>query len=1076
MSNPAYEAARQKLWNALEFEPNKRDGQLTEGDLYRVKKVVFEDDTEPSALLKRMLGKKLTFLPSQRRDVLNAILGADGVIIGLVASKPDSKFCKIKMALTNFGAWNNATCFINAMVKNQNGNREDFKLLLKEYLKKATTRTFDANGRDPYRGDRILCCLLLLHCMTKDDRKLNVEVVYYPSYLPSNKNYFIYQAQELKQICGGQRLDGVKAYFNKFSGKKLAYYDVVLPKEWNNTITSDFDRIKKVKNTFDELSNQYYDIAWGVNKVSTPEDRLKITKFFVAAIIKSDQYMVFAKQDDAILAEITDALFSKTWAAAPIRYATDKDKIQPETTQGLANSIAKLVGALFFPLVDGQKSGDHTEILQHRVRDLVGKSIHDVRGDGRTNLRLLQDYEKIIEQMKLLKSLSYQERTTFLNDHVQEARGMLDGRPLNSTLVSDLQDRNRKVNAAQITSLRQNCEATLRDKQLAARTAENQAYKTATDLKTKAEWYSYLYPRGHWDHSNNRPLPIADWIFNILCGRTRIQNHFENPTASNLINFVTNIMKFPCPTNNPNQVLQELWKYQAVRGKNRALKFTNSDINDTFNDAIKKEKKSQLLHEKLTNPNYLKPLQDLQATLANERVPYELKLKQFQNCIESYYKFDWINTTDLKYQEEILGELMYDHETGELTQMMKDLVKNAKKVKTITASELRRQTATTKPQKCDPRYCSHYVNTVLNDPLLYLHDGQRFIPGQELMERLTEVLERNGISKNDVLHVQGAASQGNLQESKTLNYTPLNKQTSDRTQGPTMNATSLIGLIKRDDMYHTGELKDCDMVKPLIEKMYTMQTLDRVDYFPSGKDIGIWVPKDEYYNHAAKIYDKTQETYNGKYAFYRNGYIQPATLNQPGEEALMDAMAAAPCSYASQENTTNDGKQEFIQNFAAAFSYQDICNNDQGTFTPIQIMMNLMWVYPQYDNVLKDAIRQSANHPKKKLVIAHMPDIGQGAFGNPPGLTGLALVLATIVNFQKLAGSNIILQRNGIDGLNPRPANDLYRILNTNYNVVSPYANKLGKNFVDALGIFNDFSHLVSERAIVFGYFQEDGR
>lgn len=1070
-----YDAARQTLWTALGFEPNKHgDGTLKEGDLYKVPRVTFKDGTPPKALLRRMLGKQL---PSgNRRTVLNAILGHDKVLGLSSISKPGSKFNKIWQALGEAGARNTAADFIDKMVqeptdpntpaaKKTKETRNNFKLLLKEYLKKATTRTFNAPGRDRYRGDRILCCLLLLHYMTKDDTNLDVEIKYYPTILTDNKSSLLKNADLLKQICSTKRLDGVTHYFKNLPRKKLTYYDVVLPHLWDGKATSDFDSINKRKNNFEQLSTQYYDIAWGVNNVSTSEERLQITKFFVAAHLDNNEYVVFADQDKTTLEAIKDALFTQTNAATPVISEPDNEYITQTTIDGLLTSIDNLKDILVFDT----PGADPTSTLKKNVQTLANKYMHWTTGQGTTYLRLLQDYEKIIEQMVMLKSLSDEQRQTFIQKNHNRIYLMLYGNPLPRGLVNELKYLNRKANVEQINTFAETFTSTLGAKLYAEVKKEYNATATANKLNACALWYNHLYPQGHIDPQTRSTKPIDNYIYSVMNG-TQTPD-VNDKTSTNLINFMKQ-MGVPYPTTNPDSFLQKL-QYYAITGYVDGIpQFVNAKTQQLLNDALKNRKQSQNLQIKLNNPNYLKDLNELTALL-NTQASTEEKLKQFQGCIESFYRFDWINRTDAQFQTQILEKLLYDDNTGQLTQMVKDLVKDVEKVKTVTSADLKREADKSKPTTTTAE-CTHYISMLTTDPQLMLNTNtQRFIPGQELFARINEALPKAGLKPNDILVIGGTASQTNGCESVNLHHAKISQQITDRTQGPTFNATSIKGTLKREEMYETGELKDCDTAKPLIEKLASMNVIQRVDKPKSRTDIGKWVPQDRYYNnHITHSYQ--EPIHNGKYAFYCNGYIQPATLNEAGEIALMDAMAYAPCSYMSQQNTTNNDDQNFIQNFAAAFSYQNVQNNSD-SFTLPQIMMNLMWIYPQYDNVLKDAIRQSDKHPEKKLVIVHMPDIGQGAFGNPQGLTGLSLVLATIVNINKLTNSNIILQRNSIDGLDPAPANTLLTALNENVRFVSHYAYKLDKTLLYALYKFNRFSHLIKQRAIAFGYLDTNG-
>lgn len=1077
MPTEEYKEARKKLWGALGFEPNKNDdGTLKEGDLYKVPKVIFEDDTPPKALLKRMLGKQP---PVKETPVLNAILGDNNVLGLSYISKDDSKFNKIWKALGAAGAREGAICFLNTMAKDhedpaKNKIREDFKLLLKEYLEKATTRTFNANGRDPYRGDRILCCLLLLHYMTKDITKLDAEITYYPGFLANSLVFLLQEASTLYTTCNQSGLAGVNDYFKKFHKDKLTYYDVVLPKAWDKKQTSDFDRIKKMKNTFKELSIQYNDIVSGVNIVSTPEDRLKITKFFVAAFQSSRPGInVFAERDNVTLNTIRKNLFPNISDVASIQSAPNKEQISAETVNGLVASVKKLAGILVFPFSDGQPSADHAELLQENMGFLIGRNLYDDNGDGKTYLRLLRDYEKIIEQMTMLKSLSPEQRTTFLDANVASIKGMLYGNPLNRTQVDELKKRNREANVAKIADFAKSDNGEI--------AMDAKITSTGQELKQAQNDFDFMDHAARFCSMVERNENHYYWLLTGQLG----QNHAWTKDEQDLWNFA---VRLGC-SNNIAWFMATLRSYSNTRNPDGTIVFHNQEIKGQYDKICKNGQKLTDKSKRLQSQKA--SLQALKDAINNNNADYDKDvLPKFKECILAFYDFS--GDDEERWEEsKVLKELMYDTRTGELSQMMKDLAKGAKKVKTVTGAELRRKAAKATPSRYNTD-CAKYVTMVVNNPMLKLNDTtQKFIPGNETLKRCTEVLRDNGLNSDDVLHIFGTASQSNGCESQDTEHATLDKQVLDTTQGPEQNFESLGGTVKREEMYETGELKDCDTAKPLIDTLATMGVILRVDDPQSGKDIGRWVPYDAYYNndkdfHIYVGYDEhdkpvEQTRFDGKFAFYSNGYIQPDTLNAKGEIKLMEAMASAPCSYMSQDNKSNDGTQEFTQNFAAAFSYQGSTArkvDPQGNqiFTPTQIMMNLMWVYPQYDNILKDSIRQSAKHPKKKLVIVHMPEIGQGAFGNPKGSTGLALILAIAANIDKLAGSNIIFQRNSIDGLKIDPVNALYNTLVANWNlVVIAYANKLDKNLKDAFHKFNAFRKLIKERAIAFGCLKADG-
>lgn len=1066
MPTEEYKKARQKLWNALGFEPKKGS---EEGDLYKVPQVTFKDGTPPRDLLKKMLGTAPT--ADKETKVLNAILSVLNLLTEL---EQDFKFGKIEKALRGV---KNANDF-QGQVCDNNTDRKNFKSLLTDYLTIATKKKFNAENAPLCKGDCILCSLLFLHYMTKDKQKLDVEIVYYPDDLLKNKDLFISSAQHLFNLRSFTGLTGVKTYFNQFSGKKLAYYDVVLPKDWDEKPTSDFDSINKRKNDFEQLSIQYYDIVSGVNRVSTSENRLQITKFFAAAHFKGDHYMVFAdrKEDNDILAEITDALFPRTWAAAPLESAKKITYVTTERKNELADSINELKNFLVFDGVDTMCT------LQGDIYFSDHKELNDASGHGdRTWSEYLQDCETVIDQVKMLKSLSPDKLTTFLEANEKDAKKMSEGIPLKREQVKELKRLTREANEAKIVEFANSTdgERKLTDSITSMEQQIDKLGNSFDFMNNAAKFYRMVNAK-------------YDYCCQFLNAKLNAQltgqplNYYPTPDEQNLWIF---FQHSGCTT--VYQFMNCLGYYSNTRNPDNTIVFHNqkaqAEYNNTKMQGTKLEEQSKRLQSQRAS------LQDLQAAINNNSDYESVVLPQFKKCIFAFYDFSG-DHTERRKQSDVLRELMYDKNTGKLNQMMKDLAKGAKKVKTVTTSELRRKAATATPTKIDKTvtkgslYYDYISDIVVNDPKLSMK-GEQFTPGNETLKRCTDALGAKGLNPNDVLHILGTASQTNGCESQDTNHATLDKQVTDRTQGPTQNIESLPGTIKREEMYETGELKDCDTAKPLIEKLADMKVIECVAETSSSKDIGRWVPLDYYYNGNVTLGgQKKLEIYssqfpNGKFAFYSNGYIQPAVLNAQGEFALMEAMASAPCSYMSQDNKSNDGSQQFTQNFAAAFSYQNATyNNGQkvsAKFTPPQIMMNLMWVYPQYDNVLKDAIRQSAKHPEKKLVIVHMPDIGQGAFGNPKGLTGLAMIYAIIANIDKLAGSNIIFQREARDGLNPAPARELYRTLTGDWGLFTTYANKLDKNLYGAIDTLSKnerwFDTLIDKRAIAFGYLDTNG-
>lgn len=289
-----------------------------------------------------------------------------------------------------------------------------------------------------------------------------------------------------------------------------------------------------------------------------------------------------------------------------------------------------------------------------------------------------------------------------------------------------------------------------------------------------------------------------------------------------------------------------------------------------------------------------------------------------------------------------------------------------------------------------------------------ISDGR--VPGQDTISIYEKVYPRpKGYKLYQIIQ---AASQTNGLESVHNEYTNLTGQSGDPTQGPTVCSISTMAWMRRDIMYRQGKLPDsaADLLDTLIEQTVIEPAEDEggAGYKPC---------KAYYASNVRPPHD----------FFYRCGYIQPWTLNEQGQQILCEAVQKHPCGYMSQAAVTdepivNKGSNQgcsFKYVFAAAMSYQPSRKWRNGKWdtlavesqkdhpNPLAQKLNYSWIYAQYENIIKDAIRTSAALPEKTVVLVHLANVGQGAFGNPKGLPETALNEAFEKHKAQLEGSNI---------------------------------------------------------------------
>ncbi|MDO4200166.1 MAG: hypothetical protein Q4D57_05395, partial [Clostridia bacterium] len=268
-----------------------------------------------------------------------------------------------------------------------------------------------------------------------------------------------------------------------------------------------------------------------------------------------------------------------------------------------------------------------------------------------------------------------------------------------------------------------------------------------------------------------------------------------------------------------------------------------------------------------------------------------------------------------------------------------------------------------------------------------------FVPGQVLLRKTEEALNPDGDIK--LYQIIQAASQTNGLESINESHSPLNIQKVDHSQGPTVCSQSLTSWIKREAMYEDGNLPDsaADLLEYLVKE-------------------GVIEESSDYGEPYYKVTDSY--TIDSDDLFYMNGYLRPSVLNDTGKAILAMAISKNLAGYMSQRslsdedvgnNHGNKQKTAFTMSFSAAMSYQGQTRPQDN----VSYAMNYMWVYPQFENVVKDGIRASANLSDDHLVVVHLTGLGQFNFRNPPGIHQVALNNIVKKYESKLKQKNILI-------------------------------------------------------------------
>ena len=423
--------------------------------------------------------------------------------------------------------------------------------------------------------------------------------------------------------------------------------------------------------------------------------------------------------------------------------------------------------------------------------------------------------------------------------------------------------------------------------------------------------------------------------------------------------------------------------------------------------------------------------------------------------------------------------MMYNDD-GTLKSEMLKLAARQKSASVLTSKDLENSVLKIEKAKEAAEEIRSAMNTIKNNPRVAMNDGDNFVQGHKLLEKYNEKL---GLSKDKVHHIVMAASQTNGLESPETYHSLISDYLGDPTQGPTSVSQSMKALLNREAEYQQGKLKEKDTARPLVEKLAELGVIYLL--YESDKDIGTWVPTEDYRNKEVKKFTPARlnrATWEYEYltdmegnklcAFYKDGYIQPYALNDDGKEVLMDVLDEIQCSYMSQDCESNDASQRYTQNFAAAFSYQ----HAGAVHGPRDYLMNFKWVYPQYNNIIRQAITKSASLPDDNLIMVHLTSIGQGVFSNPPGIAAMAIAVAILENSDKLEGSNIMIQKEWNPlAINPKTKmNDLasaVHFVKTIKGLDTKLRGKTKDNFekLNESSINGNFKYLFNDRTICVG-------
>ena len=394
-----------------------------------------------------------------------------------------------------------------------------------------------------------------------------------------------------------------------------------------------------------------------------------------------------------------------------------------------------------------------------------------------------------------------------------------------------------------------------------------------------------------------------------------------------------------------------------------------------------------------------------------------------------------------------VGQLLYNNDGTLKEDLVNKLLKGVKPPQTISSKDINEDIkyGATKNMP-DGSNAYKAAKAIYDNNDIGIVDD-RYVPSDKTIETYDPILKKNGA---EALHIIMVASQTNGLESVNTGHSLVSQYPLDQTQGPCAALIDSTATIKREHEYQNGELKKKDTVKPIIDVFSggTDPVIERVGDEPK-EDIGTYIPTKKYRNDNILVksgYDTGTVTSkkficigkedikkkdNWVYPFYRNGYKQPYSLKKAGREKLFDAMASLKSLYMSQEcKEQGVSEKPHIQNFASAISYQDFrddggcliddevncyTDNDKENMTLQNNLINFRWIYPQYDNIIKDAIRQSikmaSDGNNNKLIMVHLTRIGQGVFDNPVGVQELAIAMAIYENMEKLNDSNIIIQK-----------------------------------------------------------------
>lgn len=537
--------------------------------------------------------------------------------------------------------------------------------------------------------------------------------------------------------------------------------------------------------------------------------------------------------------------------------------------------------------------------------------------------------------------------------------------------------------------------------------------------------------QGEWNHLSAQPTTQPAQILlpeqQLQINKTTIQTYTNEQNLNQQKQTALTIQN--TTKQNPN-LANELLTY--FRDHYRDENFTTQVQNSTYLDSnhqcwsLPEEWKTFLYYAKKHKIRTMDQLYAIPQNIQKQRDTLaELKqtistqnneqlLEKFQACIVAH--FDFTPGDNLETRVETLKALLYDPQTGKLNQLAKNLVATVTGPATLTSQNL--NTDAINPHPLDPKEIDT-VNMCLDSELITIPqpDGSPFLPGDKALTLYNKAFG-DELSKK-IYHIFMAASQTNGLESCDNEHAPLYYQIYDPTQGPTSCSQAILAWIKRELMYENGTLKDYDTISLLLKKLEADSVISCLN--SSTTDQGTWVASNSYYSRECTVSEEITQVQdneplyneqgqpipNMKYPVYQNGYFQPWTLNTAGKDKLSIAMKSVKCSYMSQDAQSNNGEQTFTQNFAAAFSYQGVTTN----FAQTDYVMNLSWIYPQYDHIIKDAIIKSGNNTQYKVILVHLTNIGQGAFSNPKGIPELAISVAILANAEKLSGSNIVIRK-----------------------------------------------------------------